>query len=106
MCRKPSGVSIGFVCQHHEGRCVICDLQFDEIAEAMAEVHLCDDCGLVPEGEQHCVMCGSGRISEVAYYCQYCVALEKDRDGCPRTLNQTRHQRIAAIKKSGMGELA
>lgn len=100
MCRKMAGTSLGYVCHQHEGRCVICDYQFEEILPTMREVHLCDDCGLSAEGEERCVMCGSNRTSEVAYYCQYCVALEKDRDGCPRVLNQSRQHRLAALMRA------
>lgn len=98
MCRKLTGNSYGYVCHQHEGRCVICDYQFDEVLETMREVRLCDDCGLTAAGEGRCIMCGNTRTTEVAYYCQYCSALEKDRDGCPRVLNQTRQQRLAALR--------
>ncbi|EPY31804.1 PHD finger-like domain-containing protein 5A [Strigomonas culicis] len=98
MCRKPVGTSIGYVCPQHEGRCVVCDLQFNEILPTMREVRLCDDCGLVAEGEEHCIMCGRPSTTEVAYYCQYCTALENDRDGCPRVMNPTKQQRLALLK--------
>ncbi|ESL09777.1 hypothetical protein TRSC58_02498 [Trypanosoma rangeli SC58] len=98
MCRKMPGASFGYVCDQHDGRCVICDLQFDEVLPSMREVHVCDDCGFGREGEERCVMCNAGKTTEVAYYCQYCVALEKDRDGCPRVLNQSRHQRMATLR--------
>ncbi|CBH15815.1 PHF5-like protein, putative [Trypanosoma equiperdum] len=98
MCRKLPGVDIGYVCQQHEGRCVICDLQFDEVLPTMREVRICSDCGFGREGDERCVMCNASKPTEVAYYCQYCVALEKDRDGCPRVLNQSRHQRIATVR--------
>lgn len=99
MCRKPIGVHEGYVCHQHEGRCVICDVQFDEILPTMRPVLLCDDCGFgAHEGGLKCVMCGSHKTSEQAYYCQYCVALEKDRDGCPRVFNLSRQQRIQALR--------
>lgn len=98
MCRKTAGVSVGFVCARHEGRCVICDYQFDDIMPTMREVRLCDDCSVTADDADHCVMCGSTRTTEVAYYCQYCVALEKDRDGCPRVLNQGRQQRLKSLR--------
>ncbi|CCW60151.1 unnamed protein product [Phytomonas sp. EM1] len=98
MCRKPVGTALGYVCALHEGRCVICDFQYEEPLETMREVHLCEDCSLVREGEERCIMCGSNNTTEVAYYCQYCVALEKDRDGCPRVLNKTRLQRNTALR--------
>nr|CCC51675.1 conserved hypothetical protein, fragment [Trypanosoma vivax Y486] len=70
MCRKTPGVFIGYVCQQHEGRCVICDMQFDDVVPAMREVRLCTDCGFCREGDERCVMCNAKRTTEVAYYCQ------------------------------------
>ncbi|KAG5490175.1 hypothetical protein JKF63_00294 [Porcisia hertigi] len=99
MCRKTAGIALGYVCRLHEGRCVICDMQFDEIVDTMREAHLCEDCSVMAaEGEEACIMCGSRRVTDMAYYCTCCVALEKDRDGCPRVLNQTRQQRLAALR--------
>lgn len=100
MCRKPIGLGDGFVCHQHEGRCIICDLQFDDIIPTMRVAKLCDDCSFAAEGGRRCIMCGSNQTSELAYYCQYCVALEKDRDGCPRVLNQTRQQRMQALRSA------
>ena len=31
-------------------------------------------------------MCGGHGVSD-AYYCEECVAQEKDRDGCPKVIN-------------------
>ncbi|CAD2214451.1 PHD finger-like domain-containing protein 5A [Angomonas deanei] len=98
MCRKRTGMAVGYVCNQHEGRCVVCDLQCDEILPTMREVHLCDDCGLVAEGQETCVMCGTERISELAYYCSHCVALGKEADGCPRVMNKTKQQRLAVLR--------
>lgn len=100
MCRKPLGICEGYVCHQHEGRCIICDLQFDEITPTMRVALLCDDCGFSSQGEERCIMCGSNRVAELAYYCQYCVALEKDRDGCPKVMNQTRQQRMQALRSA------
>lgn len=98
MCRKPIGVREGFVCSQHEGRCIICDVQFDEITPTMRRAYLCDDCGTVSAETATCLMCNAPIPTEYAYYCQYCVALEKDRDGCPRVLNQSRQQKFAALR--------
>lgn len=101
MCRKPTGLAIGYVCHQHEGRCVICDLHFEDITPTMRPVLLCDDCGF-QVGEKckdgrRCISCGSKRTAEPGYYCQYCVALEKDRDGCPRIITLSRQQRLQAV---------
>jgi PHD finger-like domain-containing protein 5A len=33
-----------------------------------------------------CIVCGGVGVAD-AYYCRECVALEKDRDGCPKIIN-------------------
>lgn len=99
MCRKRVSTAVGYVCRQHEGRCVICDLQFDEVLPTMREALLCSDCSIITvEGDEACIMCASRRVTDVAYYCQYCVALEKDRDGCPHVINMSRQRRMAAIR--------
>lgn len=101
LCRKRTGATPGYVCSHHEGHCVLCDIGFDDITPTMRPVFLCDDCGLAGEsGGDQCIMCGRREITERAFYCHYCVAMQKDRDGCPRALNMLGQQRIAAIRSA------
>ena len=48
-------------------------------------VRICDECNYGTD-QGKCVICGGTGISD-AYYCRECVALEKDRDGCPKIVN-------------------
>lgn len=128
LCRKLIGVSTGFVCDAHEGRCVICDA-FTEMAKP---AKICDDCGFQRKSlhsqmplsnsaaaantsngddkpgnsqlsqQQRCIVCNRDRASDVAYYCRSCVLLEKDRDGCPVVLNLSGHQQLRTIGKGSV----
>lgn len=77
-----------------------------------AIVRICDECNFGNYGGK-CIVCGgqgvSVRYSDIlhrkdAYYCAECTRLEKDRDGCPKTVNLG-HARMDAIfnkKMQGM----
>ena len=94
MCRRICGTHEGKVCDAHERRCVICDCMCD-----MTEtVFICDDCSFVGKDDARCIVCNKTPAVEKAFYCRACVLLEKDRDGCPRVLNQSRHQRMAQVR--------
>jgi PHD finger-like domain-containing protein 5A len=100
MCRRICGVNEGYVCDAHEHRCVICDSVADPEAGAIP-VLVCDDCNrsTARDGGSHqCIVCGRTPAPEKATYCRACVLLEKDRDGCPRVENQSRHQRMAQVR--------
>jgi PHD finger-like domain-containing protein 5A len=98
MCRRLSGTTFGRVCNTHERRCVICDGMCEGTAEP---VLICDICSIpTAGGEMRCVVCAKMPAVEVATYCGTCVLLEKDRDGCPRVLNQSRHQRMAQVRNA------
>ena len=81
MCRKISGIGVGRLCNHCDGKCVICD----SYVKPFKLVKICDECNFGRFGEK-CVVCNSPGISD-AYYCYKCCLLEKDRDGCPRIIN-------------------
>jgi PHD finger-like domain-containing protein 5A len=80
-CRKQPGISIGRLCEKHDGICVICD----SYVRPHVLVHTCDDCNYGRGGER-CIICNAAGVSD-AYYCRECTMLEKDRDGCPKIVN-------------------
>lgn len=96
MCRKLPGVKIGLVCPEHEDRCVICD----GYAQMVQMARVCDDCSFGPQNDGKCIVCGSNKAEQPAYYCSYCVALEKDRDGCPKVMQMSQHKRDAHHRHS------
>ena len=81
MCRKQPGVAVGRVCERCDGRCPICD----SYVNPKVAVHICDECNYGTH-QGRCVVCDAPGTSD-AYYCRECVALEKDRDGCPKVVN-------------------
>uniref|UniRef100_A0A6U4SPQ9 PHF5-like protein n=1 Tax=Hemiselmis andersenii TaxID=464988 RepID=A0A6U4SPQ9_HEMAN len=48
-------------------------------------VRVCDSCSC-GSYEGRCIVCGEAGTAE-AFYCRECTVLEKDRDGCPKTIN-------------------
>ena len=81
LCRKQPGVSIGRLCERHDGLCPCCE----SYVRPSIQVRICDECNYGSQ-EGKCVMCGGHGVSD-AYYCEECVAQEKDRDGCPKVIN-------------------
>jgi PHD finger-like domain-containing protein 5A len=90
MCRRFAGVSPGMLCAEHQGRCVVCK----SYNEMVSIVRVCDECAFAKEEEARCIVCGRPKATEVAYYCKYCVLLEKDRDGCPKITSMTNQMRM------------
>jgi hypothetical protein len=80
-CRRVAGIAKGMVCATCDGRCPICD----SFVHAKSVVRICDECNYGTSAGR-CIVCGGPGVSE-AYYCRECVALEKDRDGCPKIIN-------------------
>ncbi|KAI8916220.1 PHF5-like protein [Gorgonomyces haynaldii] len=80
-CRKLPGISIGKLCERHDGVCIICD-SYVRPAEL---VHVCDEHNF-GHNEGKCLLCGYPGTAD-AYYCKSCVLQEKDRDGCPKIVN-------------------
>ena len=81
LCRKVPGISVGRLCERCDGKCPLCD----SYVRPAAIVRICDECNYGSSGGR-CVVCGAPGVSD-AYYCAECVRLEKDRDGCPKTVN-------------------
>ncbi|KAJ1735326.1 Pre-mRNA-splicing factor ini1 [Coemansia biformis] len=80
-CRRLPGVTIGRLCEKCDGKCVICD----SLVQPEKPVRTCSECNF-GRGQGSCIICNGKGISD-AYYCKACVALEKDRDGCPKIVN-------------------
>lgn len=80
-CLKLPGTAVGRLCERCDGRCPSCD----SLVRPSAKVRICDECSF-GQGSTKCVICGGNGIGD-AYYCQECVMLEKDRDGCPKIVN-------------------
>jgi PHD finger-like domain-containing protein 5A len=89
MCRSLPGRELGQVCANCEGRCILCDSQ--SLLQTM--VRICDECSH-PTVKDQCVVCHSHAVS-AAQYCDSCVELEYDRDGCPR-VTKSPSQKVAA----------
>jgi PHD finger-like domain-containing protein 5A len=91
MCRNQPGQSPGYLCQHCDGRCPVCDSH----ANQEALVKLCDECAVRQQNKKgRCVICGAAGEC-LAYYCHECVLVERDRDGCPRVKNVSNQRRDA-----------
>ena len=69
------------VCDGCEGKCPICD----SVATEGERVRICGECSFGSLKEK-CIVCGSIAKNPV-YYCQNCILLGKNRDGCPRIIN-------------------
>ena len=80
-CHLRTGPSEGLLCENCEGRCPICDSPVDN-GEV---VKICGNCSF-GQLKDRCIVCGAP-AKHVAYYCQNCVLLGKNRDGCPRIIN-------------------
>ncbi|KAJ1675390.1 hypothetical protein EV182_001362 [Spiromyces aspiralis] len=81
LCRKQPGIAIGKLCDKCDDKCPLCD----SFVNPSKLVHICDECNY-GSSQGKCIVCGGKGISN-AYYCRECVALEKDRDGCPKVVN-------------------
>ncbi|KWX12411.1 Chromosome segregation ATPase [Giardia duodenalis assemblage B] len=79
VCRGYTGSFVGHVCSSCEGKCISCEASERDIAACRA-AQICRICFQRPR--RACVLCGMPGNS-LAYYCERCVLLEKDRDGCP-----------------------
>lgn len=82
-----------------DGKCVVCDSH----TRPTTIVRVCDEC-TAGSLASRCVTCGAAGVSD-AYYCAACVALEKDRDGCPTIVNvgTAKADAFFANKKFGKG---
>lgn len=96
-CRQMAGIATGSLCEKCDGKCVICD----SLVQPEKLVHICDECNF-GNLQGRCIICNGKGVSS-AYYCRECVALEKDRDGCPRIVNigTARADRFYEQKKYG-----
>lgn len=81
VCLKLPGTSIGKLCERCDGRCPGCD----SFVKPEVKARICEECAFGKGGEK-CIICANKGVSD-AYYCNQCVLLEKDRDGCPKILN-------------------
>ncbi|ESU39183.1 Hypothetical protein DHA2_150091, partial [Giardia duodenalis] len=79
VCRGYTGSFVGHVCSSCEGKCVSCETS-ERGAASCRVAQICRVCSQRPR--RACVMCGLPGTN-LAYYCERCVMLEKDRDGCP-----------------------
>ena len=52
--------------------------------------YICDQCNY--NGDR-CIICNGKGVS-IAYYCINCVIMEKDRDGCPKIIQQEARRSI------------
>lgn len=80
ICRKQAGRVVGKLCNRCEGKCPICD----NFVHPQEKARICEECAFGASGTK-CIICGGKGESE-AYYCDECVILGKDRDGCPKIL--------------------
>lgn len=82
-CGGRPGPEIGLLCEGCEGRCPICGSPVNE--KNGVPCHICGECSF-GQLKERCIVCSApGKYK--AYYCQSCVLLGKDRDGCPRIIN-------------------
>ncbi|KAG4305812.1 hypothetical protein PORY_000722 [Pneumocystis oryctolagi] len=82
MCRKQPGISIGRLCDKCDGKCPVCD----SYVRPTTLVRTCDECSF-GNYQSKCIICGGDGISD-GYYCFECTRLEKDRDGCPKEVQE------------------
>ncbi|KAJ2221498.1 PHD finger-like domain-containing protein 5A [Coemansia sp. RSA 1722] len=80
-CRRLPGIAVGRLCEKCDGRCVVCD----SLVRPEKSVHICDECNY-GHFQGRCIICNGRGVSD-AFYCNECVGLEKDRDGCPKIVN-------------------
>lgn len=98
LCRKLAGNAVGRLCESCDGKCVICD----SFVRPAVRVHVCDECNYGAQAAERCIICSRPGAAD-AYYCQECVQMGKDRDGCPRVKNigQSRTDLFYERKKYG-----
>lgn len=80
-CGKRASPDYGMLCENCEGRCPICDSHVN----LTEPVYICGDCAFGPLKDK-CIIC-AGQGKSTALYCQDCVLLGRNRDGCPRIVN-------------------
>eukprot|EP00461_Guttulinopsis_vulgaris_P004146 UN04147 len=81
MCRNLAGKTAGRVCANCDGRCILCDSHGNLNTKAL----ICDEC-TYGAAFGKCLICQSTATTD-ARYCDDCVELELDRDGCPKIVN-------------------
>ena len=107
MCRKPSGVLIGYACDEHALRCIICA----GTSRLVRPVKVCDECASrtttatahdPDRPSRRCIVCELGIRSldepQPAMYCEYCVLLERDRDGCPKMVGTSQQVKDSTLR--------
>ena len=103
VCGKLPGINVGKVSEQYDGICVARGC--DSFVRQAIKAYVCDECSYGSKGER-CVISGMPAVAE-AYYCEECVQLGKDRDGCPCVLNVGVTQRDGYFerkKNTGGGE--
>ncbi|ODV82818.1 hypothetical protein CANARDRAFT_30537 [[Candida] arabinofermentans NRRL YB-2248] len=109
-CHKQPGTTIGRLCSKCDGKCPTCEsfittpsnnningtsINIDNISMQSTSkshaVRICDDCAFSGRSTK-CVLCnnkvsGDGSGGGIGVYCDGCVLLERDRDGCCVILN-------------------
>lgn len=80
-CQEQAAVAIWRLCEKCHVKCVICD----SYVCPWTPMCVCDECNY-DSCQGHCVICGGPGASDT-YYCKECTIHEKDRDGCPQTVN-------------------
>mmetsp|Transcript_21123 Transcript_21123/g.42091 ORF Transcript_21123/g.42091 Transcript_21123/m.42091 type:complete len:113 (-) Transcript_21123:39-377(-) len=98
-CTRLPGLTLGLLCSKCDGRCVVCD----SFVNPCEPARLCDQCSYGASNKGACVVCGNKGSVATAFYCAECVALEKDRVGCPKIINlgESRTDLFYAKKKYG-----
>lgn len=95
LCRNLPGSSVGRLCLNCEGRCPLCD----SFVRPSLKARLCEECAFGTTADQ-CIICGLPGV-ETAYYCEECVLCARDREGCPRILNNGRGRGDRFVKQVG-----
>ena len=83
VCGNLPGVHVGRVGEAYDGICVAegCD----SFVRPCVKAYICDQCFNGPKKDR-CIISNAPAIAD-AYYCEECVQLGKDRDGCPCVIN-------------------
>ena len=99
MCGKQTGNAIGKVGNHHDGQCVA--WHCDSFVNPCEPAYICDECNYGSFAGR-CLVTGEIGVAD-AYYCSECVALGRNRDGCPKVINlsQSRKDLFYERKKYG-----
>ena len=89
VCGKLPGVNVGRVSEQYDGICVAegCD----SFVRPCVKAFICDTCYLGAKKDK-CIISNAPAVAD-AYYCEECVQLGKDRDGCPCVINIGNNQK-------------